>query len=158
MGKRVTDPKSWLLAHVAVDEHGCWIWRGWKDADGYGKNARSKWCPERLAHRIAYWIHNGPIPDGQSVLHTCDAPACCNPAHIFLGTQDANMKDMIAKGRRASFQGSLHGASKLTEDAVRAIRAARAAGEATRALAEQYGVSRRTVRDAASGRLWAHVA
>ena len=49
--------------------------------------------------RYAYEIWVGPIPDGKSVLHRCDNPACCNPAHLFIGTQLDNMRDMIAKGR-----------------------------------------------------------
>lgn len=56
-----------------------------------------------LAHRVAKMIEiGGPIPDGLCVLHHCDNPACCNPAHLWLGTQKENVHDMIAKGRRVS--------------------------------------------------------
>lgn len=154
----IRDPKRWLRDRAPADASGCWIWCGWCDANGYGKNNASKWCPERLAHRMAYWIFKGPIPSGMSVLHTCDVRACCNPDHLFLGTQDANMKDMIAKGRRASFKGSKHGQSKLTERDVIEIRRLRALGASSTELAPRFGVSPRTVRDAASGRMWSHVA
>jgi hypothetical protein len=59
------------------------------------------------AHRWAWVRANGPIPEGQKVLHTCDVPACVNPAHLFLGTQAANMADKVAKGRQA--KGETHG-------------------------------------------------
>lgn len=51
------------------------------------------------AHRVAYHIHYGPVPDGMFVLHRCDHPWCANPAHLFVGTQKDNMADAKRKGR-----------------------------------------------------------
>jgi hypothetical protein len=78
----------------------CWLWTGTPDVNGYGK---LWWFDHtnkgKFAHRISWELHNGPIPDGLFVLHSCDNPPCVNPKHLFLGTQLDNMRDMVAKGR-----------------------------------------------------------
>lgn len=75
----------------------CWLWKRSVDSYGYGH----LWADNRIrtAHRIAYELHVGPIPEGLSVLHRCDTPACVNPAHLFLGTQTDNMHDASIKKR-----------------------------------------------------------
>src|SRR5258706_4567526 len=82
----------------------CWEYQGAKQVrDGYGKVLwRSKPKKEwKQAHRIAWELTNGAIPDGSGVcvLHHCDNPPCCIPAHLFLGTRAANNADKVAKGR-----------------------------------------------------------
>lgn len=81
-----------------VDKSGdCWTWSGLKKGNGYGR----VWWDGRgtTAHRAAWMIANGPIPPGLCVLHRCDNPPCCNPAHLFAGTQQQNIADKVAKGR-----------------------------------------------------------
>lgn len=90
----------------------CWPWTGPPGPGGYGvykfqgKNQK--------AHRVAWQLANGPVPDGLKVLHECDNPACCNATggHLFLGTQDDNMKDMAAKGRGKGRDQGAHQAKK----------------------------------------------
>lgn len=84
--------------HVAPNE--CWLWIGAKTTRGYGYV--SHYCEGKrkqlAAHRISYALHKGPVLD-KNVLHKCDNPLCVNPDHLFLGTQEDNMKDMATKGR-----------------------------------------------------------
>ncbi len=77
----------------------CWEWLAGRNRRGYGKfKMRRKTRP---AHRVAYEMHIGPIPDGILVCHRCDNPGCVNPAHLFLGTAQDNMSDKVAKNRQS---------------------------------------------------------
>jgi len=76
---------------------GCWDWQRGQNGRGYG---RVCFCGKYWrTHRLAWHSAVGEIPSGLFVLHTCDNPACCNPAHLWLGTQLENMGDASAKGR-----------------------------------------------------------
>jgi hypothetical protein len=75
----------------------CLLWTGPRRSDGYGV---FRYRGKRLkAHRVAYAVFNGAIPDGAYVLHRCDTPPCVNPDHLWLGDAAANARDMVAKGR-----------------------------------------------------------
>ena len=87
---------------VAKHSSGCWLWYGARNGNGYGVCGAGglKW----LAHRVAWELSCGPIPEGGDyhgtcVLHRCDVPLCVNPDHLFLGTQADNMRDKAEKGR-----------------------------------------------------------
>ena len=85
-------------SHVAKGD-GCWLWLLRGDADGYGAFSVVHERPCSRAHRIAWMIHFGAIPDGLCVLHKCDNPPCVRPDHLFVGTNADNMRDMAKKGR-----------------------------------------------------------
>lgn len=85
------------------------------------------------------------MPPGSLLMHSCDTPSCVNPAHLSIGTKRSNAADMTAKGRRAC---------KLTREQALQIRARANAGEATSALAREFGVSTSTVRSIRSGVSW----
>lgn len=78
----------------------CWPWRGSKKR-GYGRIRGEGGRQSRtlFAHRVVWQLEYGPIPFGLCVLHSCDNPPCCNPGHLFLGTNDDNLRDMRSKGR-----------------------------------------------------------
>jgi hypothetical protein len=123
----------------------CWPWTG-KTIHGYGFISRNH--RHVGTHRVAWELTNGPIPDGLWVLHRCDNPPCCNPAHLWLGTVADNMADAAIKERLRS---------KITAAQVYEIRVRAARGEARAALAIEYGVSRWAVRDYIQGAERIHV-
>lgn len=152
-----------FIERLAFGTTECWHWVGSRSEIGYGMFASARdtyGCPEIVAHRIAWHLWNGPIPDGLKVLHRCDVRSCVRPEHLFLGTQADNVADMIAKGRdrRNPLRGERNHRSRLTDALVRAIRAEARAGAVTqRALAAKYGVSPMTVSRAVRGESWSHV-
>lgn len=116
----------------------------------------------KLTHRVAYELHHGvDLTPDQCVLHRCDNPPCCNPAHLFLGDRKANSDDKIAKGRYRSRQltGEEHANSKVTEEKVRAMRAEYATGAIGQVpLARKYGITQATAWAILRRRTWKHVA
>lgn len=108
---------------------GCWLWIGAYNKDGYGTLTVSG--KRRRAHRAAWEIFKGPIPDNLLVCHKCDNPACVNPDHLFLGSPLDNMTDMIKKGRSVRI-------FKIPTDTVRSIREFNGSGNLA---AKIYGVS-----------------
>ena len=76
----------------------CWIWTGSHTTDGYG--GFYAYGKKIRAHRWSYEFHKSPIPDGLSVCHACDVPACVNPSHLWLGTARDNAIDMVRKNRQ----------------------------------------------------------
>jgi hypothetical protein len=137
---------------------GCWLWTGAIVPSGYGSmrlGGRAEGT--RSAHLIAWEVHRGTIPAGLYVCHRCDVRHCVNPDHLFLGTAKDNADDMWRKGRGTIRRGAATGHARLTEDAVRTIRARRANGETITALAAEYGVSGATIQHAGAGRTWTYV-
>jgi hypothetical protein len=143
----------WRRVDKAPHPKGCWVWTGYCQKFGHG------WMGERgLAHRFAYELEVGPVPKGKCVLHRCDNPPCCNPAHLFLGDRVANNKDAFKKRRHAFGERSRH--AKLTEAQAQAIRAEywyRDGRSNCKELAAKYGVSHITIGALVAGRTWRHL-
>jgi len=138
-------------------ENPCLVWTGTHDAAGYGRMKQGR--KQRIAHRVAWEMANGPIPDGMYICHHCDNPPCVDVSHLFLGTPADNMHDMDRKGRRVAvgLKGSANRTAKLSEPDVVVIRERSKTGEGARRLAAAFGVSRSAIRFVVSGRSWTHV-
>lgn len=164
------------------NKDGCWPWLGAIGKNGYGfMNIK----PTLIrSHRAAWMLAHGIIPAKKWVLHRCDNPPCCNPAHLFLGDNDANVADMVAKGRQSKGEknsaavkkahdlakardperhhriyggphlGTKNVNAKLTEEDVRAIRKS----EGTyKEIAARYGVYFSVIGKIRRREMWTHV-
>ena len=158
-------PSEWYEVRRALFEEryvpepntGCFIWIGHISRDGYGVFS-SKGV--RATH-MALALAGKTLPRGMLACHHCDNPCCVNPDHLFAGTDKDNAIDSARKRRRAkshpSCQGEKQRNAKLTERDVRLIRQSGAVGRQHLVLAEQYGVSRRTIFGICNGTVWKHV-
>lgn len=135
----------------------CWAWTASKTGNGYGGFYMDG--KPRRAHRVAFEIAHGPIPDGLLVCHRCDVRTCVRDDHLFLGTNTDNMRDAQAKGRLVinHVRGARHPETPFTESDVRAIRAAAASGRSLRGLARERCVNRKAIQMMVKRKTWAHV-
>lgn len=133
----------------SAGQEACWPYTGAITTHGYG-------CTNHLgrvlgAHKVAWILTNGPVPAGLCVLHKCDNPPCCNPAHLFLGTKLENAQDKSAKGRAPKTA-----KRKLTAEKVREIRSLR--GKATSGeIAAKYGIDQSYTFAIWGGKVWRDV-
>lgn len=131
----------------------CWEWTGDRDKFGYG---HVSWVGKpMLAHRVALSLTDGQWANSLSVCHSCDNPSCCNPAHLWRGTQRDNSLDMVRKGRIGPRQrGEDKPNTRLTEAMVIAIRNSSLPGSK---LAAMYGIGKTTVLTIKRRETWRHV-
>lgn len=148
--KPTTNERFWAKVDTSGD---CWKWTASCNRKGYGQfRYDGRW---KRAHRFSWELHNGAaIPVGLFVCHHCDNPACVRPDHLFLGTHEDNMRDMVEKGHgsggrgprtgerlASSPRGERHGAHKLMAKDVSRIRQMYAMGGWTQAaLGRHFGV------------------
>jgi hypothetical protein len=133
----------------------CWVWLAGKTSKGYG----TLWLKgtSHLAHRVAWELTNGEIPEGICVLHHCDNPPCCNPKCFFLGTRADNVADRDKKGRRADTKGISHPRAKLSNEQVLEIRDLRSKGMLQREIAELYPISQQMINHICRRENWKHI-
>jgi hypothetical protein len=157
--RRTTPAADRLIKHSRRDEStGCLEFMGFRLPNGYGRIKGERTV--ELAHRAAWKAWCGPIPDGLCVLHRCDNRCCVEPTHLFLGTHQDNVSDMIQKGRKAPPantpgaahipRGEGHWNARLTEQQVAEIRMR--ANEPRKKLAAEFGVTYRYISHLICGR------
>ncbi len=146
--------RFWEFVSVGYPDE-CWWWNGAQDDRGVGQF----WIQGKVvrASRMAWSIANGkPFPELLDACHTCDNACCCNPAHIWPDTHQANMDDMNAKQRHP--HGETHGGSKISEQDVRDIRAACVDGTQTyEQIGAKYQLSKWQVSNIHRRLQWGHV-
>ncbi len=139
----------------------CWLWSGKPSSTGYGV-----FCIQgkiKRAHRVAYELAYGPIPKGSGyhgmcVCHKCDNRMCVNPNHLFLGSHETNVSDMVHKKRHKWFEGENHGMAILTTADVLEIRKLYATGNFTqKELSLKYGRYQSLISAIILRKNWKHV-
>jgi hypothetical protein len=126
----------------------CWLWTAGTDKDGYGKLRRTK------AHRIAWEMQYGPIPEGLMVCHHCDNPRCVRHDHLFLGTNSDNQRDAIQKGRKVILRGEACSWARLQSTDIVPIFELAIQGISQRVIAQAYGVSQTSISDVLRRKRW----
>jgi len=163
-----TSTRGWTRARKLdhyIDKSGgpdaCWLWKASTDTVGYGSFEWRK--KKHKAHRAAWSeAYQREIPPGMVICHKCDVRRCCNPAHLFLGTQLENIADRNAKGRQARGaalaavlpRGQDHPTAKLSLEEAREIKAATGSHSN---IAARYGIAQSTVTRIKNGKRWSHI-
>lgn len=166
--------RFWSKVNIKAPDE-CWIWvasRAGRYSCEYGQfglNGKTE-----QAHRVAWMIDNGPIPETfegkpACILHSCDNPGCVNPSHLFLGNQKINAVDSVNKGRRSfphpwvglrnkKLKGENHPKTHLTDNQVKQIKQLLKEGNLTqKEIGERFGIAKQTVFCIKAGITWSHI-
>jgi hypothetical protein len=148
--------QKYIESRVLKVPGGCWLWFGRVSPKGYGRLSWRRPGMQKLslAHRVVYAIFKEE-PGSLCVCHKCDNRACVNPDHLFLGTHEDNMADMVKKGRQS--KGIQRPSAVLTEEQVQDVRRLVAGGMMQKDVASHYGVTRQLVNYIINGKLWTHI-
>ncbi len=134
---------------------GCWIWLRATTKNGYGKIFYKK--NSYLMHRVSAFVFNKieSMSTKLFVCHTCDNRICINPDHLFIGTNQDNIRDMILKKRHN--HGQTHPRSKLTDADVMGIREKISLGHSIKSVAKLYNISECNISQIKNNKTWLHI-
>lgn len=141
----------------AIRREGCWDWNGsLKGKNGYGTIKSGK-DENMMAHRFSWQVNFGPIPEGLYVCHNCDNRRCTNPQHLFLGTHEDNLRDMISKNRNRGAVGERNIKAVLGNQKVLEIRNLLNSGISIKDIAEKFDVAFNTIFKIKTNKTWRHI-
>lgn len=154
--EKTFDEKFWEKTGVRGEDD-CWEWTASRNKKGYGNFYLSIGNSDSmhiLAHRVAYMLSSDTqIPENTMVCHSCDNPPCCNPKHLFLGSNQDNMQDMVNKGRSAGQKG-FKAHLKLDKNKVAEIRRLRGEGVQVKTLSSMFGIDYSWISKIVNNRIW----
>jgi hypothetical protein len=133
---------------------GCWLWLGALNTHGYGWMWRREIKRPEEAHRIVFRELHGSIPPRMGVLHHCDNRSCCNPDHLYLGSDADNARDRKRRGRNRHQTGEHNSFAKLTAVDVQSIRKSTARQID---IAAAFGITQTHVSRIKRGMVWQHI-
>jgi hypothetical protein len=147
-GQYISSPSQIFERHClkgAIDE--CWLWGAYISPSGYGQTRiGGKAGKTVLAHRLSWLVNVGEIPDGLHVLHKCDNPPCCNPNHLFLGTNLDNIKDRVSKNRSSNWiknaSREKHPRTKIISEDIKTMLKLRQEKIKVIDIAKQFGINK----------------
>lgn len=148
--------RFWSKVDICEDDR-CWNWCGSiRGNSGYGQFyvGGKRNYKQLSSHRVAWEFYNNQfIPEKMLVCHSCDNRLCCNPKHLFLGSQADNIQDMISKNRQATKE--RHGRAKINMNIANEIRQRYAAGgQSQDELAKEYGINQTTAGRIVRNEIW----
>ncbi len=136
---------------IRKSDNECWDWSGMIDDSGYASMKVHR--KNEKASRMSWLMNFGEIPNGLLVCHTCDNRLCTNPKHLWLGTHQMNVTDMMSKGRHVVTRGG----AKLTEEQVKEIKKLLKEGITVTEIAKTYNMKQSSISLIKLGKNWKHV-
>ena len=157
MKPRLTPKQRIRNAVIIHPETQCWEWQRATVNNGYGQlhyQGRTT-----TAHRVAYQLWVGEIPKGGVIMHQCDNPPCCNPAHLKLGTQRDNMQHAanMRRIKMPNLRGEDHGNALLYDKDVIQYRKEYQAGRSLKSIIEETGMAEASIKRMLWGKTYSHL-
>ena len=185
--KKSVEERFWKKVDRSGGKDACWLWLAGfrKKGQKYGAFYIRERKNNVPAHNIAFLLMNGYLSKGKIIMHSCDNPPCCNPAHLFEGTPKDNSDDKVKKGRQSKgllhslalmknrpsgnshysrinpeklARGETHGLAKLTPEIVMAIRKEYVPRKISSIfLAQKYNIDPSNVMCIVHRKTWVHI-